>query len=75
MEAGVAGFKVRRTIVLIVMRFGPMMLVCSEPVAVLRVIVIGVQVDVQRRDLAGGRGQDQCEQDSCEAAHHHHECM
>jgi hypothetical protein len=71
MEAGVAGFKVRRAVVLVLMRFGPMMLVRSEPMAVLRVMVIGVQVDVQRRDLARGRGQDECEQESCQAVHHH----
>jgi hypothetical protein len=39
------------------------MLVCREPVVVLGMIVIGVRVDVQRRDLAGGRGQHQSEQD------------
>jgi hypothetical protein len=51
-----------------------MMLVYGKAVVVLRMIVIGVLVDVQRRDLAGGRGQHQSEQDSCEAIHHH-ECM
>ena len=74
MEAGVAGFKVRRTIVRLVPRWGAMMLVRSEPVVVLRMIVIGVQVDVQRRDLAGGRSQDQSEQD-CHETVHDPECM
>ena len=52
----------RRVIVLVVVRRCPMMLVCSQTVMVLRMIVIGVCVGVQRRDLAGGRGQDQSEQ-------------
>ena len=58
-----------RFIVLVVMRRGPLMLVCSEPVMVLGMIVIGVLVDVQRRDLAGGRGQDQSEKERAEAMH------
>lgn len=52
-----------RVMVFVVVRGGPMMLVCGKAVIVLRMIVIGVLVDVQRRDLAGGRGQDQTEQD------------
>jgi hypothetical protein len=52
-----------RLIVLIVVRGGPMMLVCGKAVMVLRVTVICVLVDVQRRDLAGDRGQDQSEED------------
>jgi len=49
--------------VLVMVRGGPMMLVCGKAVTVLRMIVICVLVDVQRRDLAGGGGQDQSEQD------------
>jgi hypothetical protein len=41
---------------------------------VLGMIVIGVLVDVQRRDLAGGRGQDRSEQDRYQAMHTP-ECM
>jgi hypothetical protein len=52
-----------RVMVLVVVRGGPMMLVCGKAVMVLRMVVIGVLVDVQRRDLAGGRRQDQSEQD------------
>ena len=63
MQAGVARLQMHRVMVLVVMRGGPMMLVCGKAVMVLRMIVIGVLVDVQRRDLAGGRGQDQSEQD------------
>ena len=63
-----------RVMVLVVIRGRPVMLVSGQAVMVLRMIVIGVLVDVQRRNLAGGRGQDQSEQDSCEAVHHH-ECM
>ena len=63
-----------RLMVLVMVRDGPMMLVCGKAVMVLRMIVICVLVDVQRRDLAGGRDQDQSEQDSFEAVHHH-ECM
>jgi hypothetical protein len=74
MNAGVAGLQMHRLTVLVVVRGGSMMLVCGEPVMVRRMIVSCVQVDVQRRDLAGGRGHNQSEQDSCEAIHHH-ECM
>ena len=49
--------------VLVVVRGGPLMLVCGKAVLVLGMIVICVLVDVQRRDLAGGRGQNQSEQD------------
>jgi hypothetical protein len=52
MQAGVAGFKVRDSIAFLVMRWRTMMLVRGESVVVLRMIVIGVRVDVQRRDLA-----------------------
>ena len=50
-----------RVMVIVVVRGGPKMLVCGKAVMVLRMIVIGVLVDVQRRDLARGRGQDQSE--------------
>ena len=63
MEAGVARLQTHCLLVLVVVRGGPMMLVCGKAVMVLRMIVICVLVDVQRRDLAGGRGQDQSEQD------------
>jgi hypothetical protein len=63
MEAGIAGLQMNRVIVLVVVRGGPTMLVCGKAVMVLRMIVICVLVDVQRRDLAGRRGQDQSEQD------------
>jgi hypothetical protein len=63
MEAGIARLQVHRVMVLVVVGSRPMMLVCGKAVMVLRMIVIGVLVDVQRRDLAGGRGQDQSEED------------
>ena len=65
----VACLQMHRIIVLVVMRRGPLMLVCSGPVMVLGMIVIGVLVDVQRRDLAGGRGQDQSKKERAEAMH------
>jgi hypothetical protein len=74
MLSGVARLELRGLMVLVVVRARPLMLVCGEAVMVLGMIVISVLVDVQRRDLAGGRGQDQSEQESCEAMHHH-ECM
>jgi hypothetical protein len=74
MLAGIARLEMHCLIVLVVVRDRPMMLVCGKAVVVLRMIVICVLVDVQRRDLAGGRGQHQSEQDSCNAIHHH-ECM
>ena len=74
MEAGVARLQLCCLMLLVVVRRRPMMLVCRKAVMVLRMIVICVLVDVQRRDLARGQGQDQSEQDSCEAIHHH-ECM
>jgi hypothetical protein len=55
-EAGIAGFDVRRIIFLVVMRSRSMMLVRRKPVLVLLVIVIGIRVDVQRRRLAGRDG-------------------
>jgi hypothetical protein len=58
-----------RVMVLVVVRGGPMMLVCGKAMTVLRMIVICVLVDVQRRDLAGGRGQDQSEQNRNGAMH------
>jgi hypothetical protein len=69
MQAGVAGFKMRRTIALLVMWRGSLMLVSGEPVLMLRVIVFGVQVRVQRRELSGGRGEGQSEQDCHDAMH------
>ena len=42
---------------------------CREPMLVLRMVVIGVGVDVQRSALAGGRGHDQSEQDRDKAVH------
>lgn len=62
MEAGAAGLQMDRVMVLVVVRGRPVMLVCGKAVMVLRMIVICVLVDVQRRDLARGRGQDQSEQ-------------
>jgi hypothetical protein len=50
------------------------MLVCGEPVMVLGMVVIAVRVSVQRRELAGGRGQDQSERDRYETMHKP-ECM
>jgi len=72
MPTGVARFKTRSLVV--VMYGGPMMVVCSEAVMMLRVIVIRVCVDVQPRDLAGHSGQGQPEQDRYEATHHR-ECI
>ena len=63
-----------RIIVFVVMRCGPLVFVCGEPVMVLGMIVIGVLVDVQRRDLAGGRGQNQSEKERAEAMHNP-QCM
>jgi hypothetical protein len=76
MQAGVAGLKVRRTIALLVMRCRTimLMLVRGGPVLMLRMIVIGVQVRVQRRELARGRDQRDSEQD-CRYAMHKRECM
>jgi hypothetical protein len=74
MEAGVARLQLCCLMLLVVVRRRPVMLVCRKAVMVLRMIVNCVLVDVQRRDLARGRGQDQSEQDSCEAMHRH-ECM
>jgi hypothetical protein len=63
MLSGVARLELRCLMVLVVVRGGPLMLVCGKAVLVLGMIVIYVLVDVQRRDLAGGRGQNQSEQD------------
>jgi hypothetical protein len=73
-QAGVAGLEVRRPIALLVMRGRMIVLVRGGPVVMLRMIVIGVQVRVQRRELAGGRGQRESEQD-CRYAMHKRECM
>jgi hypothetical protein len=67
--SGVARLQVHCLIVLVVVRGRPMMLVHGKAVAVIRMIVFGVLMDVQRRDLAGGGGQDQSEQD-CNGAMH-----
>ena len=72
--ARVARLQMRRIIVVVMMLCWPMMLVCSEPVMVLGMIVIGVCVDVQRGDLAGRPGPDQCEQYRYHARHNP-ECM
>jgi hypothetical protein len=64
MEAWVARLQMHCVMVLVVVRWdGPMMLVCGKAVMVLWMIVICVLVNVQRRDLAGGRGESQCEHD------------
>ena len=51
-----------------------MMLVCSQPMMMLGMIVIRVQVDVQRRDLAAAQGQDRDEQDRDIAMHNGSVC-
>ena len=45
------------------------MLVRRGGVVVLRMIVVGIGVNVQRRDVACGRSHNQSEQDSYEAMH------
>jgi hypothetical protein len=52
MLARVARLEMRCLMVLVVVRGGALMLVCGKAVMVLGMIVIGVLVDVQRRDLA-----------------------
>ena len=42
---------------------------CREPMLVFRMVVIGVGVHVQRRALAGGRCDNQSEQDRDNAVH------
>jgi hypothetical protein len=61
---GIARLEMHRLIVVavVVMLCWPMVLVRRGPVAVLRVIVVAVQVNVQQRHLARDRGQDQSEQ-------------
>ena len=49
--------------IIIVMGCGGMVLMGSQSVMVLGMFVIGERVDMQRGDLAGGRGQHQTEQD------------
>ena len=56
MEPCLAGFEVCRSIVLVMIRDGFVMLVRGGSVMVLGMIVIGIGVDVQRRNPAGGRG-------------------
>lgn len=63
MLTGVARFQVGRVIGVCLMWGRPMMLVRGQSVVVLGMIVVGVLVNVQRRDLASIRGQDQSEQD------------
>jgi hypothetical protein len=53
----------------LVMRGSGVVLVDSEPVVVLRMIVIDVGVDVRRRRHAGGRHQRRDEQDAQGAVH------
>jgi hypothetical protein len=67
MLPGVARFQMHHLIVMVA--HGPLVLVYCEPVMVLRMVVIRVRVDVQRRDLAAGRGQDEPEQDRHDAMH------
>jgi hypothetical protein len=69
MKAGVAGLQMHGVMVLVVVRGGSIVLVRGKAVMVLRMIVIRVLVDVQRRDLAGGRRQDQSEQNRNGAMH------
>ena len=54
MEPRVARLQMHCRVVVVMMRGGPIMLVCGKAVMVLRMIVIRVLVNVQRRDLAGG---------------------
>jgi hypothetical protein len=69
MLAGATRLHMHHVVVLVLMRDGSMMLVCSEAVMVLGMIVTGVLVDMERRDLPGGRGHDKSEQDRYEALH------
>jgi len=68
--AGFARLEMRRVIVVVVMRYGSIVLVCSEPVVVLGMVVVDVQVNVEQRHLARRRGEDQSEQDRCCARHY-----
>jgi hypothetical protein len=63
MLAWVARLQMYSFIIIVVMLCGPWVLVSGKAVVVLGMIVICVLVDVQRRDLAGSRGQGQSEQD------------
>ena len=74
MLAWVARLQMYSFIIIVVMLCGLWVLVSGKAVVVLGMIVICVLVDVQRRDLAGSRGQDQSEQD-CNRAMHSCECM
>ena len=49
MDTWVAGFKVCRTIVLIMMRCRFVMFVRGEPVVVLGMVVVGIGVNMERR--------------------------
>jgi hypothetical protein len=70
----IARLQMRRRIVLDAICCRPMMLVGGEPVMVVGMIVIGVQMDVQRRALAGGKGQNERRHDRDQAMHKA-ECM
>ncbi len=72
MLSGVARFHTLP--IAIVLRGRPMMLVCGRPVIVLGMIVIGIRVDVQRRDLARRCGHDRSDEERDEAMHKPH-CM
>ena len=68
MLARVARLEMRRVIVGVMVLRWPM-LVCSQPVMVLGMVMIGVCVDVQRGDLAGRPRPDQCEHYRYHARH------
>jgi hypothetical protein len=58
MLAWVARLQMYSFIIIVVMLCGFWVLVSGKAVVVLGMIVICVLVDVQRRDMAGSRGQD-----------------
>lgn len=67
MLPGLARFQMRPIVV--AGRFGMVMAVGGGAVAVLGVVVVRVEMDVQRRDLAGRGRQGQPEQDRWQAVH------
>jgi hypothetical protein len=71
--AGFARLQMHGVIVVVTL-YGPIVFVCSEPVVVLGMIVVAVEVKVQQERLAGGRGQDQSEQDRYCARHNTSVC-
>jgi hypothetical protein len=71
--AGFARLQMHGVIVVVTL-YGPIVFVCSEPVVVLGMIVVAVAVKVQQERLAGGRGQDQSEQDRYCARHNTSVC-